>query len=192
MKPISILQNLNESEEINATEEYWNAKELDRRGFVALLKFNEYDANGNKYLVTNDSNEICRFNARNDEEAIEIFRTKKYVEPDFGEAKLNEASPVQDTNAVLLLSKDKSMLYQAKAENTVLHGFDSYIMWNLYLVAGKAGEEWLTPDNFSEDLQFESFAQYMVQESLVAAAEANDFKVVTSDDNLDTIEVKQN
>lgn len=85
----------NKSLKESDTEEYWNAKELDRRAFVALLKFNNTDANGNKYIITNDANELCRFNAPSDKEAIEIFKTKKYTEPDFN--KVNESATLVET-----------------------------------------------------------------------------------------------
>lgn len=82
-----IIKQLNES---SSTEMYWDATELDRRSFVALLKFNfGSDSKGNNYIITNDNNEVCRFHADTDEEAIDIFRTKKYVDKDFGS--LNES-----------------------------------------------------------------------------------------------------
>ena len=82
-----ILKQLNES---NSAENYWDATELDRRAFVALLKFNfGSDSKGNNYIVTNDNNELCRFHANTDEEAVEIFRNKKYVDKDFDD--LNES-----------------------------------------------------------------------------------------------------
>ena len=59
----------------NATEKYWDATEIDRQGFVTLMKFNfGTDNKGNNYIVTNDNNEAGRFRADSDEEAKKKFR----------------------------------------------------------------------------------------------------------------------
>lgn len=53
-------ENLEES----ATEDYWDATELDRVGFYALLKFNHPEEHMNpsiQYIITNDNNEVYRF-----------------------------------------------------------------------------------------------------------------------------------
>ena len=53
-------ENLNES----AAEDYWDATELDRVGFYALLKFNHPEEHMNssmQYIITNDNNEVYRF-----------------------------------------------------------------------------------------------------------------------------------
>lgn len=46
------------------TEDYWDATELDRVGFMALLKFNNPEKHTNpsmEYIITNDNNEVYRF-----------------------------------------------------------------------------------------------------------------------------------
>ena len=96
--------------------------------------------------------------------------------------KLKENVLDNDTRAVYLMTKDRNKLYTGKADPVVLSGINTYISWNLYLIAGKNGDSWITPDGFSEDENYESFLQYPVTESLKEAAEANDFIVVTADD----------
>lgn len=65
----------------NATEQYWDAKEIAREGFTALLKFNfGSDVNGNNYIITNDNNEIKRFRANSDEDAIKSFDKYNHLE----------------------------------------------------------------------------------------------------------------
>lgn len=105
--------------------------------------------------------------------------------------KLNESALDKDAKTVYLLSADGKLVYKSETEPIVLQGLNSYVVWNLYLVAGKEGNEWVSPEHFTEDEQYASFAQYIVQESLQGAAEANDFRVVTSDDNLEDIEIVQ-
>lgn len=75
MKPIEVVKKLNES---SAIEKYWDATEIKRDGFMALLKFNfGYDSRGNNYLVTIDNNEVCRFVGSSDEYAIGEFEKIK-------------------------------------------------------------------------------------------------------------------
>ncbi len=60
---------LNES----STEERWNATELDREGFYALLKFNNSEEHLNpslKYIITRDGNEVYRFAMQGNNERI--------------------------------------------------------------------------------------------------------------------------
>lgn len=67
----------------NATEEYWDAKEIARKGFKALLKFNfGSDANGNNYIITNDNNEVERIRKDSDDEAIEYFNALNEADMD--------------------------------------------------------------------------------------------------------------
>jgi len=62
----------------NSTEEHWDATEIARKGFKALLKFNfGKDAKGNNYIITNDNNEVERFFANTDEEAKAKFNGLK-------------------------------------------------------------------------------------------------------------------
>lgn len=105
--------------------------------------------------------------------------------------KLNESAFDKDAKTVYFISADGRLVYKSETEPIVLQGFNSYIVWNLYLIAGKEGNKWLSPEHFTEDEQYASFGQYLVQESLQSAAEANDFRLVTSDDNLEDIEIVQ-
>lgn len=62
----------------SATEDYWDAKEIKRDGFLALLKFNfGKDANGNNYIITLDNNGIKRLYAKSDEDAIKVYNKVK-------------------------------------------------------------------------------------------------------------------
>lgn len=79
----------------SATEEYWDATEIDRDGFIALLKFNfGTDANYNNYIVTVDGNEVKRFYAEDDEEAKSKYQTYKadYKNSDHGDLTMNVKS----------------------------------------------------------------------------------------------------
>lgn len=62
-------KNMNES----TTEEYFDAKEITRKGFLALLKLNNTDIKGNNYIITRDGQDVERFTATTDEEAINKF-----------------------------------------------------------------------------------------------------------------------
>jgi hypothetical protein len=74
----------------SSTEEYWNAKEIKRDGFVCLLKFNSGD---NKYIITKDNNEVRRFSADSDEEAIKQYEKWRTAPRDgFGEYVLDESA----------------------------------------------------------------------------------------------------
>ena len=108
MKPINILNKLNESEEIkrdlniepgsdeeemlnslydetpSATEEYWDALEIKRDGFTSLMKFNfGKDANGNNFIITVDNNEAERFYAESIHDA-ELYYDKWKEEKNSG------------------------------------------------------------------------------------------------------------
>ena len=75
----------------NATEKYWDATEIDRQGFVSLMKFNfGTDSKGNNYIVTNDNNEAGRFRADSDEEAKKKFREEFLKESTLTEAEDEE------------------------------------------------------------------------------------------------------
>lgn len=79
MKPMDVMNRLNES----SAEKYWDATEIDRKGFKALLKFNfGYDSNGNNYIVTYDNNEVSRFRAESDKDAIKIFNDEDDLNED--------------------------------------------------------------------------------------------------------------
>lgn len=75
----------------NVTEKYWDATEIDRQGFVSLMKFNfGTDSKGNNYIVTNDNNEAGRFRADSDEEAKKKFREEFLKESTLTEAEDEE------------------------------------------------------------------------------------------------------
>lgn len=60
--------------EKTSTEEYWDATEIARNGFMSLMKFNfGTDAHGNNYIITGDADEKTRFRATSDENAIKIY-----------------------------------------------------------------------------------------------------------------------
>lgn len=62
-------KSLKESE----TEDYWDATELERKGFCALLKFNHPEKHMNpsmRYIITNDNNEVYRFAMQGSTEQI--------------------------------------------------------------------------------------------------------------------------
>lgn len=62
----------------SATEDYWDMKEIARDGFMTLGKFNfGTDVNGNNYIITVDANDIKRFRANSDDEAIKIYNDFK-------------------------------------------------------------------------------------------------------------------
>lgn len=66
---------LHESE----TEDYWDATELDRVGFMALLKFNNPEKHANpsmQYIITNDNNEVYRFAMTGEDERTKDIGAK--------------------------------------------------------------------------------------------------------------------
>ena len=68
-------KSLKESE----TEDYWDATELDRVGFMALLKFNHPEEHMNpsmRYIITNDNNEVYRFAMEGSTEKIKDIGAK--------------------------------------------------------------------------------------------------------------------
>jgi hypothetical protein len=74
----NVKKNLKEAEEKSSTEKYWDATELVRDGFTALLKFDfGTDAHGNNYIITNDGSERDRFYADNDEYAVQVYNEWK-------------------------------------------------------------------------------------------------------------------
>lgn len=91
---------LNESAKLNenSIEEYWDAKVIDGKAFMKLLKFNfGADSKGNNYIVTNDANEVTRFRANSDEEATKKFRTEFLKEEEtLTEAPEDEEELLQD------------------------------------------------------------------------------------------------
>ena len=57
----------------STTEDYYDAKEITRKGFLALLKLNNTDIKGNNYIITRDGQDVERFSATTAEEAINRF-----------------------------------------------------------------------------------------------------------------------
>lgn len=114
----------------NSVEEYWDATEIAREGFSALLRFNfGSDANGDNYIIVKDNTEIRRFRANNDEEAISYFNKWKDAKRDgFGSYMMDE-----DFNAEEELNK--------LAADVV----DFFYEWDPYQV-----------DSFEGDLDIES------------------------------------
>ena len=67
-----------EVKEENKTEDYWDATEIDRDLFLSLMKFNfGTDNKGNNYIITADGNDIKRFYAKNDAEALRVYNDVK-------------------------------------------------------------------------------------------------------------------
>ena len=67
-----------EVKEENKTEDYWDATEIDRDLFLSLMKFNfGTDSKGNNYIITADGNDIKRFYAKNDAEALRVYNDVK-------------------------------------------------------------------------------------------------------------------
>ncbi len=72
------LNNKNKKLKESSTEEYWDATEIARDGFMSLMKFNfGTDSKGNNYIITVDANDVKRFGATSDDEAIEIYNKFK-------------------------------------------------------------------------------------------------------------------
>lgn len=66
-------KSLKESNEIKeSNESLKESKEIDRKGFVSLIKYDTFDPNGN-YAILNDGNFVKSFWADDDEEAKETF-----------------------------------------------------------------------------------------------------------------------
>ena len=109
----------------NSVEEYWDATEVAREGFSALLRFNfGSDANGDNYIIVKDNTEIRRFRANNDEEAISYFNKWKDAKRDgFGSYMMDE-----DFNAEEELNK--------LAADVV----DFFYEWDPYQVDNSEGE----------------------------------------------------
>lgn len=70
--------NFNEAEVAeDATEKYWDATTIQQDQFLRLMKFNFTEPHGCQYIITNDANEIERFSANSDEEALEQYNLFK-------------------------------------------------------------------------------------------------------------------
>lgn len=89
-------------EAISSTENYWDATELTRAGFMSLMKFNfGNDAKGNNYIITNDAYEVKRFRASSDEDAINFFNEYKDIEKNqFGDYSAEELEEIKKRNNI--------------------------------------------------------------------------------------------
>ena len=98
------------------TEEYWDGTEIARDGFMSLMKFNfGTDSKGNNYIVTVDANDVKRFRADNDKEAVEIYNQFKeeYNNTDHADLTMNiksiapreESKKVEDRKIIEDLSE---------------------------------------------------------------------------------------
>lgn len=61
----------------DSTEKYWDATTLKQDVFLRLMKFNFDEPHGCQYIITNDANEVERFRADSDEEAIGCYDSFK-------------------------------------------------------------------------------------------------------------------
>lgn len=62
-----------EIEKVDATEKYWDATTLKQDAFLRVMKFNFVEPHGCQYIITNDANELERFRADSDEDAINYY-----------------------------------------------------------------------------------------------------------------------
>ncbi len=77
-KKLKLVESENKKLKEGSTEEYWDATEIARDGFMSLMKFNfGTDSKGNNYIITVDANDVKRFSATSDDEAIEIYNKFK-------------------------------------------------------------------------------------------------------------------
>lgn len=63
--------------EVDDTEKYWDATTIKQDNFLRLMKFNFDEPHGCQYIITNDANEVERFSANSDEEALEQYNLFK-------------------------------------------------------------------------------------------------------------------
>jgi len=67
-----------EAEEVqDDTEKYWDATTLKQDAFLRVMKFNFVEPHGCQYIITNDANELERFRADSDEDAIDYYNEFK-------------------------------------------------------------------------------------------------------------------
>lgn len=103
--------------------------------------------------------------------------------------KLTEAeNPNYNGDNLYVITPGGDYIYECRVQNTVMHGKDSYIVWELLLIAGRNYADdndtdmtWVTPDAFVEDVQSDSFSQYFIVEGFEAAAKANSYKVINNE-----------
>ena len=118
--------------------------------------------------------------------------TKRFVIKESVQEEVNYKELAKDS--IIVTTGDKKtgnmLVYEATPQYVVVSGnpMDTYIPWELNLIGGmnyvdvddkynnKQGI--IGPENFNDDVQYESFNQYIMQESFIEAAEANDYKLV--------------
>ena len=123
------------------TENRWDATELDRVGFMALLKFNNPEKHANpsmQYIITNDGNEVYRFAMTGEDERTKDIGAKlefrRYINKNESQ-KLKEASNIIWTSETTEDDYDKEDL-RANEYQDYLDNFDGTIKPEPY-------EEWL-------------------------------------------------
>lgn len=119
-KVLSESQGLKES----SAEDYWDATEIARAGFMALLKFNfGYDSKGNNYIIILDNNEVLRFVGSSDDYAKEVFDKVR---------KEKESGVIDISNWYYdkIVESEKKSLKESvdlKNKKAVIEAFDAYL-----------------------------------------------------------------
>ena len=94
--------------ESSKLEDYWDATIVAKDGFMTLLKFNfGSDLHHNNYMITVDANDVKRFYADNDKEAISIYEQFKteWQNSDHVSADLNVQPLVTENNSNATLNQ---------------------------------------------------------------------------------------
>lgn len=94
--------------ESSKLEDYWDATIVAKDGFMTLLKFNfGSDLHHNNYIITVDANDVKRFYANNDKEAISIYEQFKteWQNSDHVSADLNVQPLVTENNSNATLNQ---------------------------------------------------------------------------------------
>ena len=94
--------------ESSKLEDYWDATIVAKDGFMTLLKFNfGSDLHHNNYIITVDANDVKRFYANNDKEAISIYAQFKteWQNSDHVSADLNVQPLVTENNSNATLNQ---------------------------------------------------------------------------------------
>lgn len=94
--------------ESSKLEDYWDATIVAKDGFMTLLKFNfGSDLHHNNYMITVDANDVKRFYANSDKEAISIYEQFKteWQNSDHVSADLNVQPLVTENNSNATLNQ---------------------------------------------------------------------------------------
>lgn len=95
--------------ESSKLEDYWDATIVAKDGFMTLLKFNfGSDLHHNNYMITVDANDVKRFYASDDKEAISIYEQFKteWQNSDHVSADLNVQPLVTENNSNATLNQE--------------------------------------------------------------------------------------